>query len=365
MARLAKILKTDVMADLDMKALAQVLRAQGRGRDTVLAHITPKEAELLKKRGGSGTINPATGLPEYQFEGDYFDFGGAETYQTGTPETFYGSAPEPTEIGGGQPPAVAETLGQIAQGTYTPPEGYLQTALNQQGGAALPPVPEVRVAPSPAAAPVPAAATLATQGGWALPPAEGEVYGPPTPQAFAEQRGYFDRLGTSLEKALSDPATLARLGLGLGTGGLGLLQQQRAAAGAKQAKRETAAIGAPYRAQGQELIEQARRGEMSPASMQAYEAMRAQIAQQTARQGGVGAAQGAAALERLRAQLIANQYNLGLNVANIGDRYLAGAIQTGQQANQQLMTATNQFYSTLGSMLSGPTGQAVATAVRA
>jgi hypothetical protein len=99
--------------------------------------------------------------------------------------------------------------------------------------------------------------------------------------------------------------------------------------------------------------------------MQAYQAAQAQIAQQTARQGGVGAAQGAATLERLRAQLLQNQYNLGLNVANIGDRYLAGAIQTGQQANQQLMTATNQFYSTLGSMLSGPTGQAVATAVRA
>jgi hypothetical protein len=177
--------------------------------------------------------------------------------------------------------------------------------------------------------------------------------------------GFFDRLGTSLEKQLSDPATLARLGLGLGVGGLGLLQQQRAAGAARQARRETANIGAPYRAQGQELIEQARRGEMSPASMQAYQAAQAQIAQQTARQGGVGAAQGAATLERLRAQLLQNQYNLGLNVANIGDRYLAGAIQTGQQANQQLMTATNQFYSTLGSMLSGPTGQAVATAVRA
>jgi hypothetical protein len=176
--------------------------------------------------------------------------------------------------------------------------------------------------------------------------------------------GYFERLGTSLEKQLSDPATLARLGLGLGVGGLGLLQQQRAAGAARQARRETANIGAPYRAQGQELIEQARRGEMSPASMQAYQAAQAQIAQQTARQGGVGAAQGAATLERLRAQLLQNQYNLGLNVANIGDRYLAGAIQTGQQANQQLMTATNQFYSTMGSMLSGPTGQAVATAVR-
>jgi hypothetical protein len=37
----------------------------GRNGDTMLAHITPGEAALLRARGGSGTINPATGLPEY------------------------------------------------------------------------------------------------------------------------------------------------------------------------------------------------------------------------------------------------------------------------------------------------------------
>jgi len=347
MARLAKILKTDVMADLDMKALAQVLRAQGRGRDTVLAHITPAEARKLKREGGAGTINPATGLPEFQ-DGDYFDFGGSEAYQAGTPETYYGSA---------------ETY-------YPPVDPYANQPAIEVGGEApaaasefLTPVSAPATAAPAAAAPVTAAPSTSPGAEPPMQPAfiYGEPAGPPAP----EQPGYFERLGTSLEKQLSDPATLARLGLGLGTGALGLLQQQRAAGAARQAKRETAAIGAPYRAQGQELIEQARRGEMSPASMQAYQAAQAQIAQQTARQGGVGAAQGAATLERLRAQLLQNQYNLGLNVANIGDRYLAGAIQTGQQANQQLMTATNQFYSTLGSMLSGPTGQAVATAVRA
>jgi hypothetical protein len=365
MARLTKVLKTDVMADLDLKGLAQVLRSHGRGRDTVLAHITPQEAAKLKREGGAGTINPVTGLPEFQ-NGDYFDFAGAGDFQAGTPETYYPDVTSETYIpGSGSGGAAGETLQNIAAGTYTPEPGFLQTALNaQEAPVAAAGGGPVAVTP-PTAAAAPAAARLTTQGGFALPPGEGEIYGPPTPQAFAEQRGYFDRLGTSLEKQLSDPATLARLGLGLGTGALGLLQQQRAAGAARQARRETAAIGAPYRAQGQELINQARAGELSPASMQAYQAMQAQVAQQTARQGGVGAAQGAAALERLRAQLIQNQYNLGLNVANIGDRYLAGAIQSGQQANQALMTATNQFYSTLGSMLSGPTGQAVATAVRA
>lgn len=41
------------------------LAKYGRHGDTMLAHITPEEAKLLKDLGGSGTINPYTGLPEY------------------------------------------------------------------------------------------------------------------------------------------------------------------------------------------------------------------------------------------------------------------------------------------------------------
>ena len=44
-----------------IKSLAQ----QGRYGDTMLAHINPQEAGILKALGGSGTINPSTGLPEY------------------------------------------------------------------------------------------------------------------------------------------------------------------------------------------------------------------------------------------------------------------------------------------------------------
>ena len=43
------------------------LASQGRYGDTMLAHINPEEAALLKARGGSGTINPQTGLPEFYF----------------------------------------------------------------------------------------------------------------------------------------------------------------------------------------------------------------------------------------------------------------------------------------------------------
>lgn len=44
--------------------LAQ-LAAAGRHGDTMLAHINPREAAMLRRAGGAGTINPRTGLPEF------------------------------------------------------------------------------------------------------------------------------------------------------------------------------------------------------------------------------------------------------------------------------------------------------------
>jgi hypothetical protein len=54
------------MASGGLADVGQYLAAKGRGGDSILAHITPEEAEMLRSRGGSGTINPATGLPEFK-----------------------------------------------------------------------------------------------------------------------------------------------------------------------------------------------------------------------------------------------------------------------------------------------------------
>jgi hypothetical protein len=48
-----------------LNPIAQVLANQGRNGDRMLAHITPAESRMLRRRGGSGTINPVTGLPEF------------------------------------------------------------------------------------------------------------------------------------------------------------------------------------------------------------------------------------------------------------------------------------------------------------
>jgi hypothetical protein len=47
------------------------LASKGRYGDTMLAHINPEEAALLKSMGGAGTVNPQTGLPEFYGMGQF------------------------------------------------------------------------------------------------------------------------------------------------------------------------------------------------------------------------------------------------------------------------------------------------------
>lgn len=48
-----------------LKSLARELPKYGRYGDDVVAHISSDEARMLQQMGGSGTINPTTGLPEF------------------------------------------------------------------------------------------------------------------------------------------------------------------------------------------------------------------------------------------------------------------------------------------------------------
>ena len=49
-----------------LKVAGRQLEAAGRGGDSMLAHINPREAEMLRRMGGAGTVNPNTGLREYK-----------------------------------------------------------------------------------------------------------------------------------------------------------------------------------------------------------------------------------------------------------------------------------------------------------
>jgi len=353
MAILSKALRTDIMADLDLKGMAQLLRSKGRGRDTVLAHITPREARMLKRKGGRGSINPQTGLPEFE-EADF------ASYAEAPPSSF--EAPDVTPYEGGYESIPGQAFAQeIVPGGEGP----------AYGGEGL------ELLSAPAASTATETLNALRAGTYAGPGMETEQAG----QAFLEglrgetipvsqlteppdQRGFFDRLSSAAGKQLQDPAVLARLGLGVGGAGLGFLSRQQGAKQAQRARGELEALAAPYRQRGAELIGAAERGELSPASAQAYQAAQARIAQQQARTGGVGVMQGAANLERLRQQLLTGQYNLGLRVANIGDQYMRGAIQTGMQANQALNQASQQFFTSLAATLAGPAVASMSTAAR-
>jgi hypothetical protein len=74
---------------------AEAVRSAGRGGDTVLAHINPREAALLKAHGGSGTINPKTGLLEFD-DYWYYDPGPSYSYYDPGPSYSYSYDPTPS-----------------------------------------------------------------------------------------------------------------------------------------------------------------------------------------------------------------------------------------------------------------------------
>ena len=99
-----------------LKRLYKDIAAEGRGGDTQIAHINDYEAGLLKSIGGSGTINPATGLIE--FVGGGGGGGPAKTESTGT--TYSSNIPEYAK------PYYEELLKQTGKQVYsTDGAGYV------------------------------------------------------------------------------------------------------------------------------------------------------------------------------------------------------------------------------------------------
>jgi hypothetical protein len=70
----AKLSPDEYVVDRETTA---AIASQGKHGDTMLAHINPAEAALLKALGGAGTINERTGLPQF------FDFGSILNIGTG------------------------------------------------------------------------------------------------------------------------------------------------------------------------------------------------------------------------------------------------------------------------------------------
>ena len=376
---MAKTLST--VLGTDLAGLAQLLRSKGRGKDSILAHINPQEAALLKRAGGSGEPNPETGLPEFQQDYSFGEFYDQPSYydqldQTQTQEDFSRTPANPyTDASlypGNVPPR--ESLGQSS--TMYTPEGNVSygTSEQLQAGYAQD---MADMAAAQNIGRVPQGQDIT--GGYY--PQGASVYSPvnynvedlnrlainqmPKEAIQDKQPSFLDQLGKDTKAALTKPDTLGRLGL---AGGLGLLGAQRSRQGAAQAQAATAeqkAIAQPYTEVGQKLMTQAQAGQLTPQSQASLDAAKARIAQSVASRGGVGQQQSANQIAQIYNNLLDNQFKYGLQVAQIGDNIALGAIRTGLQMDRQMATNTQNFYTQLAQIAAGGTyGYVPPTVVR-
>jgi hypothetical protein len=335
MKKIAKLLKADINATSDLAEIARMLTSKGRGNDTLLAHITPREAEILKAAGGSGTTNPETGLLEF-FEG--FDTAGFEGI---TPEQV--SAAEPT-------PSSGEIASQQFP-DYGPAQATTTTSglpFTTSGERVYEPVSAPAQTPVPTFSGAPYVATSADRAALYGAGGYGEKASPTEIEAYAPEK--FDFLGKLKQFATPE---MARLGLA-GAGALvGSQTARRAAEAGKAGKAELQALAQPYQQTGTQLQAQAQRGELTPVGQQSLQAMQARLAQGVESRGGVGAQQAAAQLETLRQSLLQQQMDYGLKISGIGDNIAMGAIRTGLQADQAVNQLTNSMYSNMLYLASG------------
>ena len=345
---MAKQLAALLGGGLDLKALAEMLRRQGRGQDTILAHITPQEAALLKARGGAGTINPDTGLPEFQ-QNDSENYGygyeGAPfTEPVAAPNIEYGQrlGEGPMEIGN---PLVISDLND----TITP---------NQ-----VSPQFEPSIQPS-----------FRPSMNYGLGMYEGEMVGPPQVRDFkqeaidrgeAPQRDMQDLVKSGAKQVLEGLKTPA--GAALTQTALAALMARRGYKQARAMESELRQLGQAPRQVGQEQLGAGMRGELTPVQQQQIAAFQAQQRQTLANMGQrSGTAQqqlGARTLEMQQrgAQDLINQ---GLKNIGISDKYLQQAILAGYQADSQVADALGEALKAAGSILAGTPSTQVAKPVQ-
>lgn len=391
---LAEVLQTEVTGTMPLKTLAKVLQSKGRRGDTILAHITPKEAKKLKKEGGSGTTNPETGLPEFYDGEDYFSVpaGDYTTFtQEAPPSGFaqeygptysdlgitsggqsYGPVADPIYSAGYQSQDIPLTnySGSILEGSrydtgYGPAynyKPYIATAGGQEYGPT-----------APVASPESIQSQIAAAGGVVSPTGATTDIGTPATKA-ADTSGKTEEEKSSIEKLLSGKNLL---GLGvLGAGGLmGYMNQQKAAEQAKAAAAQIQAayaqaaqsqkdLAAPLIGPGYTALAQAQQGALSAANQQAYQAAQARAAQASARSGGVGAVQTALQEEAFRQQLLSQQQQQALALLAPGNAMLQAAINAQLQGTtqslstrlgleQQANQAAMGLYAALGSAIGG------------
>jgi hypothetical protein len=347
----------------DLQRLAALLQSKGRKGDTILAHINPREAALLKARGGAGTRNPATGLPEF-FEPDFgyepyiepssfvSDFGDGtnEGYSyetmvspgyTEPPPTYFTvdpnqPAPSPVNydlgtqagiIGGGNQGQGSVTMDNVPPGFNFP---SLAFGTGQGGQLFAIPSPQQQARNATRNIPAPSAQPSRTTTPSAQPPK--------TPSSSTPS--------SSLQQALRTVAPFIGAGA---SAAVARNAANRAQQQGQSIQQQIQGLTSPYKASAQAMMS----GELTPANQQILDAARAQLAQGSASRGGVGAEQVASQVARLEQELMQNQYNMGLKVAQIADAMALRGIQAGLQSDQQVSQLLGDVMRTIARAMGG------------
>jgi hypothetical protein len=305
------------------RELAEMLRQMGRGPDKVLAHITPEEANMLIQAGGSGSINPNTGLPEFQPMYDDYDFSYVDN-----PSMQFENLPDMEET---------TPLPAFNIQPYQPPQQMMAAPIEDRS------IREGEIYPGGVVEPTiqqPAVRTPAPLGG-----AYSFDLGNDADIAAASPTlvDRLERAGERFEKFAKERPTTTRLA-GVGTNLLlsGLLAR-RAGRERERFAQELRQSAAPYAQAQQEALQRARGGGMTAAQQRAFD-----IAQARARQGlsaqnlGTGsAAAGIQSGQAARARSLARQesFDEAMNLAKIRDSYLREAARQELQADADLANA--------------------------
>ena len=321
------------------RELAEMLRQMGRGRDTILAHITPEEAQMLMDMGGSGEINPNTGLPEFQEE----DFFGSEF------DPYMGQ--EVTSAEGGISPE--------AEAYYT---GQLGAAPRDMTGFRQPsPLEPAGMAPIPSGFRFDMNVPSATQRVDITSPIYREPFAV-TQRDFLpevpEQPGFLRTAAQAVEDTASQARQLAReyptVARLLSTGATtlpSLIAAVRARRDAQKSADELRRLGAPLRQQGEALRQQALAGNLTPQQAAAQEASRARLRQASSSRGATTGTQQAmieGQLARSRSEQSQTNLNNAVKLLNLANAYDEEAIRTSLAANQRINDRLANVFANLG-----------------
>jgi len=309
----------------DVRQIARLLQKKAPPGH-MLAYINQEEADLLKARGGSGKPHADTGVPSFEDEEAGYD-----SFQTPVTQTQTNLPDVPTDSAS---PAIDVT----AQPSV--PEQYAEYGAGRQAAEAYRPEFDI--------------------------PQQYQQYG--AGRQYADQAAALAgvqpteakagfNLADEVKKLNLSEETLKKLGIGGLQALVGGLQARQAAQAGQAGKEEMAAMAAPYRAQAQDMIAKAQRGELTPVGQQQLQAVQAQAAQGAEKRGGVGAQQSMAQVEAFRQQLLQQQYDYGLKLSGIADNIMTGAIKVGMQADQYVNQLTSNYFNNIARTMYGAAPQ--------